>query len=140
MSEAPTRLKAVIWTVSLGILTSFTLGSTITVATPENEALVTGIALIVSSLILYPLIVRNWSRWSREQPLVRIVVYFSPLFFGAVVLDTFVSLLVGWQGLLTTTLDTVAASLAFAVALWLSFYGGADLVREYVVRKLDVEW
>lgn len=140
MGETPNRGRVAIWAVSLGILTSFTIGSTITVPAAEHEVVVTVLAFAVSSLLLYPLIVRKWDRWSREQPLVRIVVYFLPLFVGAVVLDAFVSLLVGWRGLLTTSLDAVVAILAFGLALWISFYGGADLVREYVVSTLDVEW
>ncbi|WP_158853400.1 hypothetical protein [Halorhabdus sp. CUG00001] len=140
MSEAFSRGKAVIWAISLGILTAFTAGSLVTVQTARQGMVITGLWLVFSSAVLYVLVVENWDQWAREQPLVRIVVYFAPLFFGTVVLDATLSLIVGWQGLLTTVLDTLVAGLVFAGAIWLSFYRGADLVREYVVDKLDAEW
>jgi hypothetical protein len=140
MSEVFSRGKAVIWAISLGILTAFTAGSMISVQTLRQDMLITLVLFVVSSAVLYVLVVRNWDQWAREQPLVRIVVFFAPLFFGTVVLDAILSLIVGWQGLLTTALDTLVASLVFVGAIWLSFYRGADLVREYVVDALDAEW
>ncbi|WP_181684838.1 hypothetical protein [Halorhabdus salina] len=140
MSEAFSRGKAVIWAISLGILTAFTAGSMISVSTLRQDMLITLVLFLVSSAVLYVLVVKNWDQWAREQPLVRIVVYYVPLFFGTVVLDATLSFIVGWQGLLTTVLDTLVAGLVFAVAVWLSFYRGADLVREFVVEKLDAEW
>jgi len=130
----------IIWTISLGILTSFTVGSTITVPTPEAEALVTVIAFVISSVSLYPLVVRNWDRWSREQPLVRIVVYFAPLFFVIVVLDTLVHLLFGGWGLTTMLLEAAVVAATFALTIWLSFYGGAYRVKDYVVANTSLNW
>lgn len=140
MREDFSRSRAVLWAISLGILAAFTAGSTTTVRTARQGMLITVVWFVLASIVLYVLAVQHWEQWAREQPLVRIVVFFAPLFFGTVVLDATVSLIVGWQGLLTTVLDTLAASLVFAVAVWLSFYRGADLVREYVVDKLDAEW
>ena len=140
MSDPFSRRRGVIWAISLGVLTAFTVGSTVSVETVRGEAVVTGLALGIAPPILYALVKRNWDRWAREQPLVRIVVYFMPLFFGTVTLDALVDFVVGWQGLLTTVLDSLVAVAVFAVAVWLSFYRGADLVRAYVVEKLDAEW
>ncbi|WP_136687635.1 hypothetical protein [Halorhabdus amylolytica] len=140
MNETPNRLTVVIWTVSLGILTSFTAGSMISVADAGDDLLLTVVAFVLSSAVLYPVVVRNWERWAREQPLVRIVVYFAPLFFVMVLLSGLVHLLFGRWGVVTTLLETAVAVVTFALTIWLSFYGGADLVRKYVVRKLDVEW
>ena len=144
MSEVRQRSTLVIWAISLGILTSFTAGSVITVTSVEQEAWLTLLLFVVSSVVLYALIDRTWDQWSREQPLVRIVVYFLPLFFGMVVIDVFVDTLVtvvfGWQGVVLTLLDTVVVTLVFAGTVWLAFYGGAYLVRDVVIERFDVQW
>jgi len=144
MSEAFSRGRAIIWAVSLGILTAFTAGSTITVASLGAEAWLTVLLFLVTTPILYVLINRRWDQWAREQPLVRIVVYFLPLFFGTVFFDVLVDTLVGgifgWGGIVLTLLDTVVAALVFTGAVWLAFYGGAYRVRDVVIERFDVQW
>ncbi|MEF8882683.1 MAG: hypothetical protein V5A34_09205 [Halapricum sp.] len=138
MSEWYDRGRAALWAISLGVLTAFTAGATITVASIEQESRLTAVLLAVFSIALYGIVRRTHDRWKDRQPLVVIVVYFMSFFVGTVVLDSLLGLLIGWRGTLTTILDTAVVVAVFALSVHLAFYGGADRVTAYLVDRFDL--
>lgn len=140
MSEWYDRGRAALWAISLGVLTAFTAGATITVATVSQEVRLTAILLLASAIVLYAIVRRSRDRWADRQPLVVLLVYFMPFFVGTVVLTTLLGLLIGWRGNVTTILDTIVVVAVFIFSVYLAFYGGADRVTAYVVDRFDLDW
>lgn len=138
MSEWYDRGRAALWAFSLSILTSFTAGATITVASMEQEVRLTAVLLAVFALALYGIVRRTYDRWADRQPLVVILVYFMPFFVGTVVLNTLLGVLLGWHGIGMTLLDTIVVVAVFVLSVHLAFYGGADRVTAYVVDRFDL--
>ncbi|QSG09930.1 hypothetical protein [Halapricum desulfuricans] len=138
MSEWYDRGRAALWAVSLAILTSFTAGATITVASIEQEVRLTAVLLAVFALALYGIVRRTYDRWADRQPLAVILVYFMPFFVGTVVFNTLLGLLIGWHGIVTTLLDAAAVAAVFVLSVYLAFYGGADRVTAYAVDRFDL--
>ncbi|MEF8827115.1 MAG: hypothetical protein V5A27_12375 [Halapricum sp.] len=140
MSEWYDRGRAALWAISLGVLTAFTAGATITVATVRQEARLTAMLLLASVVVLYPIIRRTRERWADRQPLVVLLVYFMPFFVGTVALNTLLGLVIGWRGIVTPILDTAVVIAVFTVSVYLAFYGGSDRVTAYMVDRYDLAW
>lgn len=140
MSEWYDRGRAALWAISLSVLTAFTAGATITVATVSQEVRLTAILLLASVVVLYPIIRRTRERWADRQPLVVLLVYFMPFFVGIVVLNTLLGLVIGWRGIVTPILDTAVFIAVFTLSVYLAFYGGSDRVTAYLVDRFDLAW
>ena len=82
-----------------------------------------------------------WTRW--EQWLVvggwlGIAVYFSVLFVGSVVLGGIPGSGVA-DGPTRTAVQLGGSTVAFAITVWVCFYGGAQVILNWVAARLDLD-
>ena len=134
------RLPDVVWAVYLALVTAAVAGAVVSARSAATQLRHVVGFLFLFAPVLYALIRRRRGAWERAHPFVRFAVFFLGAFVAIVVLDLVVDVLFGGFGLATAVLEFLASLAGFGVAVWLLFYGGADLIWVRLVDWLDIDW
>jgi len=134
------RGLAISWTIGLGLFTGALVGTIVPAETGAQEVRQMAGFTLVFMPALYAAITSRWSYWRRTNTYIRFAVYQLSLLSAAYVLVRVAGFVFGSAGALGRVAEVVAAVAAFAVATWVTFYGGADRAWAELIDRTDIEW
>jgi len=134
------RGLATSWAIGLGLFTGALVGTIVPSETGAQEVRQMAGFTLVFIPALYAVVTSRWSYWRRTNPYIRFAVYQLSLLPAAYVLVRTASFVFGSTGTLGQMAEVVAALTAFAVATWMTFYGGADRAWAELIDRTDIEW
>jgi hypothetical protein len=132
------RIAVLLWAVSLGVTTGLVVGAVVRTPTALSEVQFSFAVTVSSGLALGGLVWTRWDDWIELGGWLGIAVYFSTLFVGSVVFGEFFELVVTGDSL-GTLAQLLGSVVAFAVAVWLCFYGGSAVTVSWLAARLDLE-
>ncbi len=142
MSRAPpmNRGVAISWAIGLGLLAG-SIGATITPSETAGDELrqIAGLFLVFTPA-LYVCVTRQWNVWRRTNPYIRFAVFHLSLFVIGGLLVRFAVLVLGSSGVVANVAFFSSVLVAFGIASWLTFYGGADRIWTGFIRRTDIDW
>lgn len=128
------------WALGLGVLGGAIAGSVVPARTPATELRhIVGFILIFGPAI-YVLIAHQETAWSDKHPYIRFVVFTLSILIATVALMQPVVFVFGSGSGLARGVGFVAGVTGFAVAVWTTFYGGAEALWAVVLDVTDTEW
>jgi len=134
------RGLATSWAIGLGLLSGAIAGTAVPSETGAEEVRRMAEFTVVFIPILYAVVTSRWRYWRRTNTYVRFAVYQLSFLLAAFLLVRIAVLVFGSARTVGRVGEVVAVSAAFAVAVWLTFYGGADRAWEELIARTDVEW
>jgi len=128
------------WALGLGVLAAAIAGTVVPSQAPAEELRhIFGFILIFCPAI-YVLITRREEYWTAKHPYVRFVVFTISMMTATVLLVQLVVFVLGDLGVVARAVEFLAAVTGFVVAVWMTFYGGAEAIWDEVLERTDTNW
>ena len=128
------------WALGLGVLGGAIVGSIVPASTPGEELRHVFGFMLLFGPVIYVLVTRRERYWEAKHPYLRFGVYTLSLTTAAVFLVRLVLLLPLGTGNLASVVEFLAGLGAFAVTVYVTFYGGAERVWDLFLSRTDTEW
>ncbi|PSP94805.1 hypothetical protein BRC91_04440 [Halobacteriales archaeon QS_4_62_28] len=128
------------WAIGLGLFTGAVAGTVVPSETGAQEVRQMAGFTLVFVPVLYAVVTSRWSYWRQTNPYVRFAVYQLSFLVAVALLVQIAVLAFGPAGTLARVAEAVATLAAFAVAAWMTFYGGADRAWTELIDRTDIEW
>jgi len=134
------RWIAVSWAIGLGLLSGGIAGTLAPATTLGQEARhVVGFSIVFVPA-LYAIIARRWDVWRTTNGYVRFAVYLLSFLAAAGLLMGLTVFALGSTGPLARGGAFLAAMVAFAIAAWVTFGGGAERVWAELLARDVIDW
>jgi len=132
------RIDVALWAFGLAMTTGLVV-SAVTRPPAALSAIEFTLSLaLVSGVVLAGLLWIRWEEWIVLGGWLGIAVYFSALFVGSVVLGGIPGSVVT-DGPTRTAVQLLGSAVAFALTVWVCFYGGAQAILDQVASRLDLD-
>ncbi|WP_144925397.1 hypothetical protein [Halorubrum salsamenti] len=128
------------WAIGLGLFTGAVAGTIVPSETGAQEVRQMAGFTLVFIPALYVVVTSRWSYWRRTNSYIRFAVYQLSFLPAAYVLVRIAGSVFGFTGALGQIVEVIAALAAFAVAVWVTFYGGADRAWVELIDRTGIEW
>lgn len=133
------RIAVVLSVIALGFVTGLTVGAVLPTPSGLSSMEFTLGVTALTSPVLGVLLWTRWEAWATLGPYLGIAIYFTAMFVGTVLLVGFARAIVGIPAWLSVGLQLLGSAVAFAVAVWLCFYGGSAMTVSWLARWLDLD-
>lgn len=132
------RIGVALWALGLGMTTGLVVSTVVRPPAALSTIQFTLSLAFVSGVVLAGLLWTRWEAWAVFGGWLGIAVYFSALFLGSVVFGGIPGSVVT-DGAGRTAVQLAGSTVAFALTIWVCFYGGAQAILDRVASRLDLD-